>query len=70
MDSIALVMWGIVFSSIGFGYFIYGKKQSDLVALICGILLIGYPYFVTNTYILILIGIVIMAIPYFLNRIL
>ena len=38
----------ILFGSIGFGAFIYGKKQSNLKALVIGVLLMVYPYFVPN----------------------
>ncbi len=66
MDNSALIFWGLIFSSIGFGYFLYGKKQSNLIALLCGIVLMIYPYFISNSTILVVMGIVIMAVPYFL----
>ena len=65
MDSTALMIWGVVFSSIGLGFFIYGRRQNNFIVLMCGVLLMIYPYFVTNTYILVLIGLVIIAVPYF-----
>lgn len=67
MMSTALLLWGLVFSSIGFGFFMYGKKQKNMVALASGIALMIYPYFVSNTYLVVLIGIGLMAMPYFLN---
>lgn len=30
MESTALLLWGVVFSSIGLGFFIYGKKAAAL----------------------------------------
>lgn len=33
---------------IGFGIFIYGKRQSRFPHLLVGILLMAYPYFVSN----------------------
>ena len=65
MDTTASILWGIVFSSIGFGFFLYGKKQNNFIVLLCGILLMVYPYFIMNTYLLVLIGIILMAVPYF-----
>lgn len=65
MDSTALMIWGVLFSSIGLGFFIYGRRQNNVIALICGLLLMIYPYFVTNTYVLVLIGLIIIAVPYF-----
>jgi len=55
----------LVFGSIGFGFLVYGRKQRAVVPLICGLGLIVFPYFVSNTILLITIGIVLIAIPYF-----
>ena len=33
MASEALLLWGLVFSSIGLGFFVYGKKQHRGVAI-------------------------------------
>ena len=49
----------MIFGSIGFGALIYGKKQSDLKALVIGILLMVYPYFVQNAVALFAIGAVL-----------
>jgi hypothetical protein len=64
----AQLLWGLVFSSIGLGYFLYGKKQRSAAPLICGIVLMIYPYFVANAYALAAIGAGITAIPYFLRE--
>jgi hypothetical protein len=63
----AQLLWGLLFSSIGLGYFLYGKKQRSPVPLVCGIALMAYPYFVANPYWLVAIGVVVGAIPYFLR---
>lgn len=63
----AWLLWGLLFGSIGLGYFIYGKKQRAVVPLICGLVLMAYPYFVTNLVLLVGIGAVLCAIPYFLR---
>ena len=36
----------VLFSAIGFGYFIYGKRQQEGVPLFSGLLLMIYPYFI------------------------
>ena len=36
-----------------------------IVPLLCGITLIVFPYFVSNTYALIAIGFVLIVLPYF-----
>jgi hypothetical protein len=63
----AVLLWGLLFGSIGLGYFIYGKKQRAAVPLVCGLGLMIFPYFVPNTILLIAIGAVLTAIPYFLR---
>lgn len=63
----AQLLWGLVFSSIGLGYFLYGRKQRSLTPLFCGIALMIYPYFVPHAYALVGIGVVLAAIPYFLR---
>jgi len=67
MGSSASIIWGILFGSIGIGYFIYGKKQQRGVALLSGVGLIAFPYFVSNIFLIILIGIVLMALPFFIR---
>jgi hypothetical protein len=63
----ATLLWGLLFGSIGLGFFIYGKKQRAVVPLVCGLGLMIYPYFVGNHYLLVGIGVVLTAIPYFLR---
>jgi hypothetical protein len=57
----------LLFGSIGLGYFMYGKKQKAVVPLVCGLVLIVFPYFVSNALLLVGIGVVLAAIPYFLR---
>lgn len=65
--STATILWGLLFGSIGFGFFLYGKRQRVIVPLVCGIALMVYPYFVSGTLLLLVIGIALMAVPYFLR---
>ena len=65
MGSEAWLLWGVVFGSIGLAYFVYGKKQQRFVPLLCGIALMVYPYFISNTVLLVAVGLVISAVPYF-----
>jgi hypothetical protein len=64
----AELLWGVFFSSIGLGYFIYGRRQSKPIPLLCGVGLMAYPYFMPNTTVLVIIGAILSAIPYFLRR--
>ncbi|MCG2607067.1 MULTISPECIES: amino acid transport protein [unclassified Acinetobacter] len=63
----AQLLLGVVFSSIGFGYFLYGKKQKIIVPWICGLVLMIFPYFIENTGILTTIGILLSIAPYFIR---
>lgn len=63
----ASLLWSLLFSSLGFGYFIYGKRQSAPVPLCCGIALMIYPYFVANITLMVIIGAVLSAVPYFVR---
>lgn len=61
----ATLFWGLLFGSIGAGFFVYGKKQGKPVPLLCGIALVLFPYFVSNTLALVAVGMLLCAIPYF-----
>jgi hypothetical protein len=63
----ASLFWGLLFGSIGLGFLIYGRKQRAVVPLVCGLALMVFPYFVSNTVMLVAIGVALMAIPYFLR---
>ena len=67
MGSEAWLLWGVVFGSVGLAYFVYGKKQQRFVPLVCGIALMAYPYFISNTVLLVAVGLVLSAVPYFLR---
>jgi len=61
------LLWGLLFGSIGLGFLIYGRKQKAVVPLVCGLALMIFPYFISNTILLIVMGVVLMAVPYFLR---
>ncbi|TCH62907.1 amino acid transport protein [Acinetobacter sp. ANC 4862] len=63
----AQLLLGVLFSSIGLGYFLYGKKQKFTMPLICGLVLMIFPYFVENTVMLTTTGIIISILPYFVR---
>lgn len=66
MNSSALFL-GLIFSSIGLGYFIYGKKQKMTMPFICGIALMIFPYFIENNLLISAIGIILSLIPWFIR---
>ena len=63
----AILLWGVLFGSIGLGFFVYGKRQGAPVPLACGIALMVFPYFVSNNWIMVLVGAALMAVPYFVR---
>ena len=67
MPSEAVLLWGVVFGSVGLAYFVYGKKQQRFVPLLCGIALMAFPYFISNTVLLVVVGLVLSAAPYFIR---
>lgn len=66
MDTASLLLI-VLFSSLGFAFFVYGKKQRKAMPLVCGMALMGYPYFVSNLVLLASIGVALAAIPYFVR---
>ena len=66
MDTSSL-LWGLLFGSIGLGFFIYGRRQKTVVPLVCGVVLMIFPYFVSNTILLVMLGLALIAIPYFVR---
>ena len=67
MQGTSLLMWGMLFGSIGLGFFVYGKKQRALVPLVTGIVLFVFPYFISNVYVLVLVGVLLVALPFFVK---
>jgi predicted membrane protein len=61
------LLWGLVFGSIGLGFFSYGRKQRAVVPLICGLTLMIFPYFISSTMLLVGIGIMLIIVPYFVK---
>ena len=60
----ASLIWG----SVGMGYFIYGKKQGKLSAMLAGAALCIYPYLFGSTFALCAIGIALIAAPFFFEN--
>lgn len=58
---------GVIFSSIGLGYFLYGKKQKMAVPLACGLILMLFTYFIDSTAMISIIGVILSVVPYFLR---
>ncbi|MHB1213391.1 MAG: hypothetical protein ACYCY9_00240 [Thiobacillus sp.] len=63
----SMLLWSLLFSSIGIGFFVYGKKQKAVVPLLSGLGLMIYPYFISSTLLLVAIGVALMVLPYFVR---
>jgi len=59
---------GLLFGSIGMVYMIYGKRQSSVMHIVVGAILIIYPYLFSNTLLVFIVGTVLTAIPYARQR--
>ena len=67
MEDTSLLIAGMVFGSIGMGFFIYGKRQKSMVPLWTGVGLFVLPYVISTIPALVIAGVVLMAIPYFVK---
>jgi len=68
MMNASTLMWGMIFGSVGLGFFVYGKKQKTIIPFLSGIGLLVFPYFISNVFILVITGIVLVALPFFIKR--
>ena len=59
---------GLLFGSIGMVYMIYGKRQSSVIHIVVGAILIIYPYLFSNTLLVFIAGVILTAIPYARHR--
>lgn len=67
MESTASLLWTILFSAIGMGFFVYGTRQKVAVPFVTGVALMLFPYFIDNVYLLVLIGAGLCVVPYYLR---
>ena len=63
--SFSNIFAGILFGTIGFSAFMYGKKQTNIKAVAIGIVLMVCPYIVPNTIAVYIIGVVLTAALFF-----
>ncbi len=59
------IIWGI----FGMAYFTYGKKQNQIPLIILGLLLMIFPYFVTDLFTMNILGCVLLLLPLLIKRI-
>ena len=59
------LLTGLIAGVFGMAYFVYGKRQTKLAPMICGLALCVYPYFVASVLWSCVLGGVLLAIPFF-----
>jgi len=59
----------LLISSIGLGYFIYGRKSQSFVFLIPGVIMMVYSYFTDSILLSIIIGVVLLVFPWIASRV-
>jgi hypothetical protein len=61
------LFFSLVAGAIGAGYILYGMRQKKLVAVMAGVFLGLYPYFVDSGLWLGVIGAILMAAPFVID---
>lgn len=59
-----VILLNILFSSVGFAYFIYGKKNQNFVFIFDGLILCVFPYFVSSVTITLVLGLLLIIFPF------
>jgi hypothetical protein len=62
------IFLGLLFGSIGTVYMIYGKRQSSVMHIVVGAILLVYPYLFSNAILILITGAILTAIPYARHR--
>ena len=63
----SLLFLGMIVSTVGVGYIMYGKRQTRFVPVVAGVVLCIYPYFVNDWVWLAGIGVPLLVAPFLLD---
>jgi len=69
MNTTALLL-GLLISSIGFGYFLYGRKQSLTSTKYTGLALMVMPYFLHDNMAMLIVAGLLLLLPRLIDRLL
>jgi hypothetical protein len=58
---------GMIISTVGAGYIMYGKRQTKFAPVIAGVALCIYPYFVNDWIWLAVIGVPLLVAPFLID---
>ncbi len=67
MDSTTNLLLSVLFSSLGVGYVVYARRQRRGAALIAGVGLMVYPFFVHGVLLMLAVGVGLCSLPRFLD---
>ena len=65
MPTAAELFASILFSTIGFAAFVYGKKSSRVGPMVLGVVLMIYPYFISELWQIYVLGSILCGALYF-----
>jgi hypothetical protein len=63
------LVFSFVISLVGFAYFSYGKKISDFLFMIFGLLLMIYTYFLQDLVTSVIVGVLLAIAPFVLRTV-
>ncbi len=66
--SFAGLMGSLLVSGVGFVFFTYGRKKSRFWFLIIGIIMMIYPYFITDFLPMVGLAVLMCSLLYWLNK--
>jgi hypothetical protein len=58
---------GLIAGVFGMAYFVYGKRQTKLSAMIAGVMLCIYPYFIDSLLWLCVVGVLLLIVPFVID---
>ncbi len=67
MDMASLMM-SLLFGTVGFGFLMYGKSMSSLVAIGAGLGLMIAPYLIGNLIVLGVVGVALAGVPFVVRQ--
>jgi len=67
MDFTTRLIFSVFPGAIGLGYFIYGKRQAEIIPMLAGIGLCVFSYFTSNLILSILLAAALIIIPWLIR---
>jgi len=68
MGMMSMLIFSVIFGSIGFGYIVYGRKQQKPIPLVVGLCLCAFPYFIPDPYAMATVGTILTITPWLLRE--